>query len=461
MSALASPRREQSSSSSPISTNSSSAACLGLAPARVGDHLAIHQLLQHVFRGPSAAEFQLQQDEPGYSPSNRLVARDGQRIVAHARLSLREMQVGDDWLRIGRVFDLCVLPEFRNRQVASRLIAECEALARQQGAVLLQTHTPRPGLFERQGWVPLGRPCYSLAGPREVLAEMERRRWEQAALHQPSDDLPQLARPRNPLTVRRWKQTEHAAVQRLYQEGIAGMHGPLARSDDYWRWLIARGAYDWFYVAIDGPDRTLFDEIQGHIVGYMFLKANRIVELISSPSSDRAPEALLARACRDAIEQSVTPIRLDLPKHHALQELVAAAAGRTVARDADGGQSCLGKALDMPQLASATLARCAGVRLTLELREEAATIPLHRRAGSGPQRLAIEDGNLLADRGTARPQVVCSAGTFMQLLLGHMSVSEACDVQQVRCSSKAAREALEQLIVPRPLWFAPLEDLLA
>ena len=93
MSALASPRREQQSSSSSPSPNSScsssSSARLILSPARVGDHLAIHQLLQYVFRGPSAVEFQLQQDEPGYSPAHRLVARDGQRIVAHARLSLR------------------------------------------------------------------------------------------------------------------------------------------------------------------------------------------------------------------------------------------------------------------------------------------------------------------------------------------------------------------------------------
>jgi hypothetical protein len=356
---------------------------------------------------------------------------------------------------------VCVLPEFRKQQLASRLIAECEALAREQEVVLLQTNTPRPGLFERQGWVPLGHPCYSLAGPREVLAEMERRRWEQAALHQPSDDLPQLSRPRNPLTVRRWKQTEHAAVQRLYQEGIAGLNGPLSRSDEYWRWLIARDAYDWFYVAIDGPDRTLFDEIQGHIVGYMFLKANRIVELISSPSNDRAPEALLARACRDAIEQSATPIRLDIPQEHPLQELITVAGGKTVGREAEGGEACLGKVLDLPQLAKATLAERPDIRLTLELREEPATLPLRRSAASEPQRLVIEGGQLFPDRAPARPQLVCSAGALTQLLVGHTSVSQACEAQQLRFSSKAGREALEQLIQPRPLWFAPLEDLLA
>lgn len=459
MSALASPRREQQSSNS-AHGSSSAAGQLLISPARVGDHLAIHQLLQHVFRGPSATEFQLQQDEPGYSPAQRLVVRDGHRIVAHARLSVREMQLGTQWLRVGRIFDLCVLSEFRNQRLATQLIQGCEALAREQGVVLLQTRSSRPGLFERQGWFPLGRHCYSLAGPREVLAEMERRRWELAAQHQASDDLPQLSRPRNPLTVRRWKQTEHAAVQRLYQEGIAGLNGPLSRSDEYWRWLIARGAYDWFYVAIDGPDRTLFDEIQGHIVGYMFLKANRIIELVAAPANERAPEALLARACRDAIEQSATPIRLDVPQQHPLQELIAAAGGKTVASESDGVETFLGKVLDLPQLATATLANRPELRLALELRDEATTMRVHRNA-SEPQRMLIENGQLLADHSPVRPQVVCSAGVFTQLLTGHTSISDACDAQQLRISSKAAREALEQLLVPRPLWFAPLEDLLA
>lgn len=461
MSALASPRREQQASSSNQGASSPAASRLIFSPARIGDHSAIQQLLQHVFRGPSAAEFQFQQDEPGYSPAHRIVARDGQRIVAHARLSLRQMQLGNQWLPIGRIFDLCVLPEFRQQQVASRLIAECEILARDQEACLLQTFTHRPRLFERQGWVAFGRPCYSVAGPREVLAEMERRRWEQAALHQPSDDLPQLARPRHPLTVRRWKQTEHAAVQRLYQEGIAGLNGPLLRSDDYWRWLITRSAYDWFYVAIEGPDRTLFDEIQGHIVGYMFLKANRIIELIASPANDRAPEALLARACRDAIEQSVTPVRLDIPQQHPLQELIAAAGGKVQSREGEGGEASLSKVLDLPRLARAMLADLPNVNVTLELRDEPTTSPLQRRVPSNPQRFVVQNGHLQPDQASVRPQVVCSTGTLLQLLVGHASLEQLCETQQLRCTSKAARDALERVVAPRPLWFAPLEDLLA
>src|SRR5688500_15850346 len=100
MSALALPRGQQQSTTA---ASSSSLGSLAVTPARIGDHLAIHQLLMHVFRGPSAAEFQLQQEEPGYSPANRFVVRDGQRIVGHARVSLRDMLCGGEWLRVGRV----------------------------------------------------------------------------------------------------------------------------------------------------------------------------------------------------------------------------------------------------------------------------------------------------------------------------------------------------------------------
>jgi hypothetical protein len=67
----------------------------------------------------------------------------------------------------------------------------------------------------------------------------------------------------------------------------------------------------------------------------------------------------------------------------------------------------------------------------------------------------------LTDRAPARPQVVCSAGTLMQLLVGHATIEQACQAQKLRFSSKAVRELLEQIVTPRPLWFAPLEDLLA
>jgi hypothetical protein len=178
-------------------------------------------------------------------------------------------------------------------------------------------------------------------------------------------------------------------------------------------------------------------------------------------SNDRAPEALLARACRDAIEHSVTPLRLDIPQQHPVLELIAAAGGKVLPRETDSGEASLAKVLDLAPLARATLVSKPDVRLTLELREEPPTLPLQRGGTGDVQRFVIDEGRLLSDRSPARPQVVCSASTLLQLLVGHCSVEQASGAQQLRCSSKAAREALEQVLSPRPLWFAPLEDLLA
>jgi predicted N-acetyltransferase YhbS len=431
-----------------------------LTPARPGDHVAVLQLMQESFRGPSTAEYQAQLEEPGYAPGNRLVVLDGPTLVAHARLSFRDMVLGDACIPVARVFDLCTRPEYRGQRLATSLLAACEQLARERGAALLQSRSARPGMFQRLGWC-VGDPgSYHLVKPREVLAEVERCRWERAAQHQPSDDLPQLNPARHPLLVRRWKQTEYAAVQRLFAEACVSLNGPLTRDDEYWRWLIARQAYDWLYVAIDGPDRTLFDDIQGNIVGYMFLKSNRMVELVASSTEPRAAEALLVRACRDAVEQSPVPMRLVAPPYAELENLILASGSKTnVPCDQD---SSLLKVLDLPRLASAALQHAPeSLRASFELREDPDTIPIHREESAAPERLLLEGAKLSADHSLARPQAICSRKVFVRLLLGQQTLEEALFSSQLQITSRQVREVLEQALPPRRYWQPILDDLLA
>lgn len=436
---------------------------LVLSPARAGDHVEIKQLLYGIFRGPTAAEFQAQQDQRSYDVSQRLVVRDGDRIVAHVRVACHSLSVQGEPLPSMRVFDLCTLPAYRGRQLATHLLRAVERWARERGAVLLQAESPCLGLFGRCDWYSAGTASCHVFGPREILAEVERRRWELAMQHHASDDLPQLQRTRHPLTVRRWKQTEHAAIHRLYLEGIGGLTGPLVRSDDDWRWLIGRQAYDWLYVAIDGPDRTLFDDIQGHIVGYMFLKGSRIIELVASAANDRAGEALLVRACRDAVEQSAHPLRFNAPPRHALQELIAAASGTVEHRAVADGELQLLKVLDLPRLARAALSSCfaATPSMTLELRNDARTIPPRGESRTGArQRFTVDQRGLTpADADVRRPQVVCSAATLSRLLLGQQTLDDALESGAVRVSSRAVREAWGEWLGGRTWWWPSLDDL--
>src|ERR1700704_1849440 len=65
-----------------------------LVPARAGDHPAIHQLLLSQFRGPSSVEFQAQLDEPLYEPTDRLLVKQRDDVVAHLRLTKRLLSFG-------------------------------------------------------------------------------------------------------------------------------------------------------------------------------------------------------------------------------------------------------------------------------------------------------------------------------------------------------------------------------
>ena len=128
------------------------------------------------------------------------------------------------------------------------------------------------------------------------------------------------------------------------------------------------------------------------------------------------------------------------------------------------GEAALAKVLDLPRLVAAALSGSASQeRLSLEIRDEAATIPLYRPAQENPlpARWAIEAGRLATDSAAARPQVTCSLSIFAQLLLGHATLPEAIESKQLRFATAPARDSFTALLPTRPLWFASLDDLLA
>jgi predicted GNAT family N-acyltransferase len=121
-----------------------------LRPPRDADELRAAFALRHevfvVEQGVPVAE-EVDELDAG---ALHLVAVDDGHVVATCRL------VADgDTVRLGR---LAVAPAARGRGLASRLIAESEARAREFGAarIVLAAQTGALGLYERLGYAPYG-----------------------------------------------------------------------------------------------------------------------------------------------------------------------------------------------------------------------------------------------------------------------------------------------------------------
>ena len=428
------------------------------APWRVvractGDHPMIHRFLVSVFHRPSQVEFQAQLEEPSYEPMDRLLIKDGDHIVAHARLLNREMRYGRLVLPVGIIADLATLPEYRGRGCGSVLLAAARRAMLQNGSALGLLETDQPRFFIRRGWVVNGRHSYSAAGPRRILSYLKQREAEAGGLIRSLGDL----RARKPYTIRLWRRVELAALMRLYSENMRTGHGSLVRSHAYWRWLVSRWGKQRIYVAINGQDRFELDDRLTPIVAYAATRDARIVELMCSADHPDASVQLLGRACADAIESDFCHVRLDAPPHEALHTLVSRAGGDYAYHEADKGQVFMAHTLQLNRFLQfvgrdlVRRARQAGMpdphRLGVLLNEEKYQLSL------GHQGVHLSPGQL------GRSYLKCSPYDLTQLLLGHVDVQHALASGRLRASTGVARETAEAVFSRTILWRSPWDDL--
>ena len=222
-----------------------------VVPARAGDHHDIHALLVSILHHPNSSEFHAQLDDPHYEPSDRLLVKRNQQIVAHARISNREMHFAGSRMPISTLSDLVVLPEYRSEGCAAELVRAAEQLIVANGSRMAFLRTRQPEFFARHGWTIGVRHSYSIAGARDILSRLQQ---QETPTQNP------LAPNAVPLNIRMWRHVELAALIRLYSQRVHNSFGPLARSDAYWQWLVSRRAYDSIYVAIEGPDKLELDD---------------------------------------------------------------------------------------------------------------------------------------------------------------------------------------------------------
>lgn len=447
---------------------------LQISRGRIGDHPAALQFLNSIFHAPSAAEFCARSDEPSYTARDRMLIKDGEQILSHVLLVRRQMRFGRALIPTVRLEHLATLPEYRSRGFASALLDAVERRMLTERQTLAITRTTSPHFFRRHGWITCDRLSRSKATCRDILAQLEMDRADRA------EPLPGR-KPRRPqLSVRLWRQVEQGALTRLYARNTEHRFGPPARTFDYWRWLISRGAFDRLYVAVEGPDHRELDDVNPEIVGYAVANEGRIVELMASPECPEAAPELLARVCGDAIEREQTTVRLDAPADDPLHRTLRAAAGRAGKRgraqaapgiptrashatcaspcpESNAGQPVLmAKLLDPIRF----LIDAAG---ELQGRGQAAGLnggyDLGLRLGRKKFRLDVTpDGVRVQSGRLGRSYLAGGAPELTQVLLGHCSATESIGAGRIEASTRVAAELGDVLLPRLPFWHPPWDD---
>jgi predicted acetyltransferase len=410
-------------------------------PARVGDQPEIYHALLAIFQGPSREEYQAEHDEPGYDPSRRLVVKRDGRIVSHVHLSTRQMLFGSAKIPAAVVGWLGTLPEFRGQGYATRLLHQADDEMRRGGAVLGVLQTRAPHFFRRAGWAVCGRHSRSEASAREVLARLSADRET----------------PRMPLSLRLWRHVELPSLQRIYSQNTERAFGPLARTEEYWRWMISRKAFDHIVVAIHGRDRMELVDTNAPLVGYAVVRQERVVELLASPDYPSTGMQLLARACGDLLERNRQRIVLEAPPEEPLHNLMVQAGGTFNRGESDGGEVLMVRVVN-----PAALVRALEAELVERARAAELPAPVELGFSVGGQKhvLTVTRRTARLSRGRlGRSYLTLKENEFTRLLLGHGDVAETAAGERIVPSTQTAIEIARILFPRQPLWRPSWDDL--
>lgn len=418
----------------------------------VADHVAVASFLNAVFQKPSPEEFASSVDDPFYDPADRILLKHGEAILAHAQLTWRTLHYGKSRWPLCRLNWLGVLPEYRDQGLANALMDEAESQLREMHPAVVELGCKQSPVIERPGWVAVGRYVFSQAGPREVLAQLS-----EDASAQASDS--SLILRKSKTTARVWRRFELPSIMKIYRDNVEGMHGPLQRTEKYWRWLLARRAYEQVYVAVEETRSGASGKIKERIVGYAVTRNSHIVELLTEPDKEEAAKELIALACRDAIERDFHVVRFHGPEQSPLHPLFVSAGGTYHRRERMRGETMLVWIPDMdrhihrigPELAAR--ARNEGLDLPCELGIE---------IGERRQQLVVRPRKaFLTDDRFGRSYIHCDEGTWTRMMAGYDDAATAMLEGRLSASTSSAAQIARALWPALPVWRPLWDDLSA
>ena len=415
-----------------------------LAAAHTGDHGLIYALLRAANQSPTHHDFVSWLDEPSYSISDRLLVKEGERVVAHLQVLNRAALFENVRVPVGIVQDLAVLPELLPLGYDRLLLDAAERAMRESHAAMSFARTPRPEPFLAAEWSETATRGYSQCNVGDLLAHL-------------TAQAPAGSRPSRGLRIRLWRHIELDAVRAVYRATSAEHWGALCRSEQYWHWLVGRRAHSDLIVAVDGPDAWEDLSTESRIVGYAVTHGPQVLELCGLKEYGRAAPRLLERACQDAIERDYHTISLHTPADDPLHELVVTAGGSWCSDERGAGGTLLVKLLDPerwigaldPVLRART--RAAGIARPCELGFDVEGARYRLILTRRRSRLVGDDAGAV--------DVWCTARAFSNLLVGNLSADAAGENGQLEVTGENTPRLLSALFPPSLFWQSPFDTL--
>ena len=326
------------------------------------------------------------------------VFADG-RMVAHLIAMPWRMAINGRALPTGAIADVAVWPEDRRSGHAAAMLRACLASMRERGLALSMLYPTFPALYQRFGWA--------------HAAE------ERLYRFRPEDVRLAYAPGSTEARVVRRDTTAIAEMAAVYERGLADANCWMVRDEKHWRvrrlWNPAQTAPRQVLIALDAKD-----EPRGYLIHETPAKTARaqgnygqelpVVELVAeSAAAYRSLVEILIR--HDLCDQVQWPAPVDDPF------LSLLATPRAV--QVEQRPSFMLRIVDVPAALRARGSSAAGLRLTIRVRDEAATW------NDGTWVVEAGEGTIDVRAGTGDPDATIGIGALSALFNGYLSPQRA------------------------------------
>jgi ribosomal protein S18 acetylase RimI-like enzyme len=238
--------------------------------------------------------------DPGLDLSEAFVARFNRKTIGHVQMVLRNLKIGDsNFVRLACIGNVCVLPEYRQKDVAKELLDHVHNHVSNMGlplaALLVQPGSRAWSLYSKQGY----RDVYLLEDVTSDLEKMKR-----------------MIKPLNEskkILIRDYLSGDEKTMLEIYNSASNSLVGIQKRDLDYWkRRYVSVLTYDGFFYEPFDPEKILVAEENGIVCGYCFISILKgkgyIREIISMPGKEYAIDYLTAKALEKFASKDVREV---------------------------------------------------------------------------------------------------------------------------------------------------------